>query len=170
MFSFYGFMCHDHRVRAADLRMYNQQEQVCDVSMARNQMFGVASQIARYARGPMGGLYALGEALSMGLTGLVYLFVCLKAWAGAFGVGEITQYVGATTQLFAGVTGIAAGPGRGAQQCGFPGNLLYLSGPSQSHVSWEPYHREALGPPVPGGVPGRVLPLPGERALGAAAM
>ena len=106
MFSFYGFMCHDHRVRAADLRMYNQQEQVCDVSMARNQMFGVASQIARYARGPMGGLYALGEALSMGLTGLAYLFVCLKAWAGAFGVGEITQYVGAMTQLFAGVTGL----------------------------------------------------------------
>ena len=95
MFSFFGFMCHDHRTRAADLRMYNQQEQVCDVSMSRLEVFGARSRIARYARGPMGGLYALGEALSMGLTGLAYLFVCLKAWAGAFGVGEITQYVGA---------------------------------------------------------------------------
>ena len=106
LFSFFGFMCHDHRTRAADLRMYNQQEQVCDVSMSRLEVFGARSRIAGYARGPMGGLYALGEALSMGLTGLAYLFVCLKAWAGAFGVGEITQYVGAMTQLFAGVTGL----------------------------------------------------------------
>ena len=106
LFSFFGFMCHDHRTRAADLRMYNQQEQVCDVSMFRLEVFGARSRIAGYARGPMGGLYALGEALSMGLTGLAYLFVCLKAWAGAFGVGEITQYVGAMTQLFTGVTGL----------------------------------------------------------------
>ena len=33
------------------------------------------------------------------LTGLVYLFVCLKAWGGAFGVGSVTQYVGAVTAL-----------------------------------------------------------------------
>ncbi len=106
LFSFFGFMCHDHRTRAADLRMYNQQEQVCDVSMSRLEVFGARSRIAGYARGPMGGLYALGEALSMCLTGLAYLFVCLKAWAGAYGVGEITQYVGAMTQLFTGVTGL----------------------------------------------------------------
>ena len=168
MFSFFGFMCHDHRTRAADLRMYNQQEQVCDVSMSRLEVFGARSRIAGYARGPMGGLYALGEALSMGLTGLAYLFVCLKAWAGAFGVGEITQYVGATTQLFAGVTGLLRVFGEVRSNADFLETCFTFAGPSQSHVSGEPYHREALGRPVPGGVPGRVLPLPGERALGAA--
>ena len=28
-----------------------------------------------------------------------YVFVCLNAWAGAFGVGEITQYIGALTMV-----------------------------------------------------------------------
>ena len=37
-------------------------------------------------------------------TGFAYLFVCLKAWAGAFGVGSVTQYVGAVTALAKGVS------------------------------------------------------------------
>ena len=32
-------------------------------------------------------------------TGFVYVFTCLKAWAGAFDVGSVTQYVGAATAL-----------------------------------------------------------------------
>ena len=40
------------------------------------------------------------------LTGVVYVYVCLKAWTGAFGVGGITQYVGAVTTLFVGVSGL----------------------------------------------------------------
>ena len=38
------------------------------------------------------------------LTGFVYAFVCLKAWAGAFGVGSVTQYVGAVTSLFGSIS------------------------------------------------------------------
>ncbi|MDE6639190.1 MAG: ABC transporter ATP-binding protein/permease [Acetatifactor sp.] len=37
---------------------------------------------------------------------VIYLFVCLKAWAGAFGIGEVTQYVGAVSRLASGVTGL----------------------------------------------------------------
>lgn len=50
-------------------------------------------------RGSMGVYVALGSSLSAVLTGLVYVFVCLKAWAGAFGVGSVTQYVGTVTAL-----------------------------------------------------------------------
>jgi len=36
--------------------------------------------------------------------GYANLFVCLKAWAGAFGVGSVTQYVGAISSLFLGIS------------------------------------------------------------------
>ena len=39
--------------------------------------------------------------------GLIYLFVCLKAWGGAFGIGSVTQYVGAITALSGGLAKIA---------------------------------------------------------------
>lgn len=38
-------------------------------------------------------------SLSALITGFAYLFTCLKAIGGAFGVGSITQYVGAVTAL-----------------------------------------------------------------------
>ena len=38
-------------------------------------------------------------AISGVFTGLSYAFVCLKAWAGAFSVGSVAQYVAAITAL-----------------------------------------------------------------------
>lgn len=38
-------------------------------------------------------------------TLIIYLYICLKAWAGAFGVGGITQYIGAVSNI-AGSVGI----------------------------------------------------------------
>ena len=52
----------------------------------------------------MGLWMATSRAISVVLTGVVYLFVCLKAWAGAFGVGSVTQYVGAISSLFLGIS------------------------------------------------------------------
>lgn len=104
-FMFYGFMSSD-RKRAADLRMYQQQEKVCKVYLNRNTLFGIKSGISRYARGPMGLWAALGQSLSVLLIGVVYLFVCMKAAGGAFGIGSVTQYVGAITQLFLGISAL----------------------------------------------------------------
>lgn len=102
-FYFFGFMSHDKK-RAADLRMYQQQENICHPRMAECTMFSAHSDIAKSAMGPMGLLHALSQGMSVILTGVVYLYVCLKAWAGAFGVGSVTQYIGAITQLFGGVS------------------------------------------------------------------
>ena len=45
------------------------------------------------------GIYAAASAAVSGiLTGVIYVFVCLKAWAGAFGIGMMTQYIGSITQ------------------------------------------------------------------------
>lgn len=104
-FSFYGFMAHE-RNRAADLRMYQQQEHVCNVYIARDKGFKPGSPLANDAKGPMGLWNGIGKAISAVLTFVVYLFVCLKAWSGAFGVGSVTQYIGAATQLFMGIVGI----------------------------------------------------------------
>ena len=52
---------------------------------------GVLRTMERDARGRMGGLFALSIAVSRSFTWVVYLFVCLKAWGGAFGVGSVTQ-------------------------------------------------------------------------------
>ena len=101
-FNFYGVMALD-RKRAADLRIYSQQENVCHHYM-QNNAFSRGGALARRAMGDVGLLRALSQALSAVLTGVVYLFVCLKSWAGAFDVGAVTQYVGAATQLFGGIS------------------------------------------------------------------
>ena len=54
--------------------------------------------------GKMGLYMALSNAVGTIATGLIYVFVCLKAWAGAFGVGAVTQYLGEVTALTVGVS------------------------------------------------------------------
>ncbi len=102
IFSFYGYRVGDHH-RALDVRTYGQ-EDICIRYSKKYDTFGPKSQIARYARGPMGLLNFLSAAVSRVFTGLVYGYVCLKAWAGAFGVGSVTQYIGAVTALSGGVS------------------------------------------------------------------
>lgn len=102
-FSFFGFMC-AYSERMADVRIYQQQEKICKPYLERDNSFKPGSDISRYAKGPMGLWVALSQCITALLTGVVYAFVCVKAWAGAFGVGSVTQYVGAITQLFQGIS------------------------------------------------------------------
>lgn len=98
-FSFYGFIMQD-RSRAMDMRMYNQQR-ICKHYhyFSGANTFLPGSPIANAARGPMGLYKALSGAVSALFTGIVYVFVCLKAWAGAFGIGSVTQYIGSIVAL-----------------------------------------------------------------------
>ncbi len=105
IFGFYGFLSGD-RKRAADLRIYEQQERVGSVHLVSDLPFGSGGIFSRFAKGPMGLWKALSRSISAFLTGMVYLYVCLKAWAGAFGVGAVTQYVGAITNLFHGISSL----------------------------------------------------------------
>lgn len=104
IFSFYGYELYQQN-RALDARIYHQ-EVLARHYLRAYDSFGPRSDIARYARGPMGMLSFLSAAVSSLFTGLVYVFVCLKAWAGAFGVGSVTQYVGAITSLSGAVSGL----------------------------------------------------------------
>ena len=97
IFGAFGFLSSEQS-RAMDFRMYRQQE-ICRSYLDRDEVFGVRGKMAKLAQGPMGFWAAASCAVSVVLTGFVYAFVCLKAWAGAFGVGSLTQYVGAVTSL-----------------------------------------------------------------------
>lgn len=100
-FKFYGYMGLRPK-RAPDIRMYEQQE-ICSHYMGKEGAFGIHSKIAQYAKGPMGWYMCLSEAMSVALLGVIFSYTCLKAYAGAFGIGEVTQYIGATSALFLGV-------------------------------------------------------------------
>ena len=100
VFGAFGFLTYSAEsvARAPDIRMYDQQ------AIARHYMSGCLSftadgPLAKIEAGRGGLMRAAAAALSALTTGAVYLYVCLKAWAGAFGVGLATQYIGAVTAL-----------------------------------------------------------------------
>ncbi|WP_058302824.1 ABC transporter ATP-binding protein [Gorillibacterium timonense] len=105
-FSFFSFMAQD-RHRALDIRMYNQQ-MICEHYSMKEKILTPGSKIAKYASGSMGILNAASEAIGTLLIGVVYVYVCLKAWAGAFGIGSVTQYITSITALSNGVAALIA--------------------------------------------------------------
>ena len=96
-FSFWTDIGSDHK-RTIDIRIYRQYE-ISKRIFKLNNSFSPKGPIAKLARGSMGVLTGLSAAVSAVFTGFVYVFTCLKALGGAFGVGSVTQYVGAVTSL-----------------------------------------------------------------------
>lgn len=101
LFSFFGFLGGNEK-RTADIRMYNQQN-IVNTYWNMESPFGANGLFGKLALGPIGIYSSLGVAITAVFTGFVYVFTCLKAWAGAFDVGSVTQYVGAVTALAANV-------------------------------------------------------------------
>ncbi len=97
LFSFFGFIG-THKGRSVDVRMYDQQELV-SAYWTGNHAFGARGPVAKLARGKLGVFSGLGTGITVLITGFIYAFTCLKAWAGAFDIGSITQYVGAATAM-----------------------------------------------------------------------
>lgn len=91
--------------RAADIRIYNQ-EAICEHYFKTTNEVLRSGKLLRMVRGKLGLIRALGTLISTLFTGVVYLFVCAKAWAGAFGVGAVTQYIGAMVALSGGITAL----------------------------------------------------------------
>lgn len=104
-FRFYG-MIDEYQKRMEDFRIYSQHENVYRTYVKACNLFAPDSKLAKCARGPMGLCSALSQAIYALLTGIICLFVCLKSYAGAFGVGSVTQYISAITRLFLGICDI----------------------------------------------------------------
>ncbi len=97
IYGHFGFM-YSNTESHADLRLYGQTE-IAEHYMATEGDFGKGSSFERLLREKVGFGWGITGGLSSIFTGLVYVYVCLKAWAGAFGVGAVTQYVGAVTAM-----------------------------------------------------------------------
>ena len=98
VFGAFGFIGMN-KSRAVDIRMYEQETIVAHYWNGNNRVFGADGYLGKLARGRMGAYGGFSSAVATLTTGFVYLFTCLKAIGGAFGVGSITQYVGAVTAL-----------------------------------------------------------------------
>lgn len=103
VFSFYYNMVEEKK-RALDNRIYAQEINFRNYFMRSDSVFGINGLFAKLAKGPMGLFAGLSAIISRLLLGVIYVFVCAKAWGGAFGIGSVTQYVGACTALFVGVS------------------------------------------------------------------
>ena len=92
LFGFYGWLGY-RQDTAADMRIYRQ-DIICDkYNFNKEDTFLSKGLFAKLGRGPVGGYFAASAAVPYIFTGIVYVFVCLKAWAGAFGIGMVTQYI-----------------------------------------------------------------------------
>lgn len=111
LFSFFGWLGY-HASLAADVRMYRQ-DKICDrYNRNKEDTFGSNGMFAHFAKGPMGLYSAAGAAVSVLFTGIVYAFVCLKALAGAFGLGSVTQYITSITKVSSGMSSLVSSIGR----------------------------------------------------------
>ncbi len=95
-YSYYFQMASD-ATRRLDIRTYEQHN--ATGGMLQDSAFDVGNVFDRLYKSVYGFLSGVGEATGAIFTGFVYVFTCLKAWAGAFGIGSVTQYVSAVTSL-----------------------------------------------------------------------
>lgn len=100
----FGYLA-DKQYRAPDIRMYNQQV-IARHYMEHDAIYGTDGPFGKLDAGLGGLLRSAAACMSAVLTGVVYLYVCLKAWAGAFGIGSVTQYIAAVTAFTGSVTSL----------------------------------------------------------------
>jgi ATP-binding cassette subfamily B protein len=85
--------------KAKDIRIYKQQKRIMrDVAGIADMtdFLRAEKKFARFA--------ALAQAVTYTASGLIFLYIALKAYAGAFDVGGIVLYVGAITQFSNGLS------------------------------------------------------------------
>ena len=132
-FNFFAVMAIDARDRAADVRMYDQQK-ICEHYAAGQTAFSVDGPFAKLAWGRAGALMVASASLSVLFTAAAYLFVCLKALAGAFGAGSVAQYVAALTSLSGHLTELIRGAGNVRSNAPFLRDLFdFLDAPNEMY-------------------------------------
>ena len=85
-----------------DIRMYSQNKAIFDLQQ-EFEKFGTAKIARDFRTGPSAIYHTLSAGAAQIFIGFVYIIVALKAWAGAFGIGAATQYIGAITILSGGI-------------------------------------------------------------------
>jgi len=134
LFSYFGWDLFEDE-HAQEMRIYSQEKFA--EGYQKNVKFGLfcsKGELARISWRERGLLMAAGSALGVVFTGLSYVFVCLKALGGAFGVGMVTQYVGAISKLSGSVSGLVSSIGEMRNNAPFIENSLeFMSIPNKMY-------------------------------------
>lgn len=97
LFGHFGYLKSDEHSQV-DIRMYHQ-ERISRYYAMKEGPWYTGGVFDRLYWGKMGFLNVLRSLFNSVLTAGIYVFVCLKAWAGAFGIGQVTQYIGALSRF-----------------------------------------------------------------------
>ncbi len=100
-FTFFGTEVYNKN-RALDMRMYEQLS-ICNEHLNNTNIFGKNSSFDKMNKGVVGVLKGISSAISSSLTGIIYLFVCLKALGGAFGIGFVAQYIASAIKFISAI-------------------------------------------------------------------
>lgn len=110
LFTFFGLIGYSREL-ALDMRMYRQ-DKICEHhNKNKESAFNSKGFFAKLAQGPMGFYSAASEAVANIFVGIAYGFVCLKALAGAFSLGSVTQYVVSITKVSTGISNFVSSIG-----------------------------------------------------------
>ncbi len=102
LFFSYGFDLYQNKSNALDMRIYRQ-DLFGDTILGKCVSDITANMDAILNKGIRGFCRAGSTMSTYLMLGLIYLYVCLKAWFGAFGIGSVTQYVGAVNSVAKGL-------------------------------------------------------------------
>ena len=87
--------------KAKDIRIYRQQKMIMRDVAGIAKMSNYLQAEKKYAR-----FAALSQAVTYTANGMIFLYIALKAYAGAFDVGGIVLYVGAIMQFSGGFSSL----------------------------------------------------------------
>ena len=105
LFNFVSAVSRD-RDFADDVRIYRQHSLCKDFYNDKYCSVGSRGRMAKKCFGPVGLYTAAGVAMSVMFSGIAYIFVCLKAWAGAFGIGAVTMYISSISEVSGGISSL----------------------------------------------------------------
>lgn len=97
LFGHFGYLREDEHSQV-DIRMYRQ-ERISEYYAMKEKVWFTGGIFDKLERGKGGLLNVSQSLLNNVMSAGIYLFVCLKAWAGAFGIGQVTQYIGALSKF-----------------------------------------------------------------------
>jgi len=111
-FNHYFFDMHRDNISAKDIRIYDQQR-IIKAQLAKSQEWDWRNN-QTWAKSMKGEakFVATGVAIAHICNGVLFLYVALKALAGAFGVGSLILYVGALTQFGMGISAVMTAFGK----------------------------------------------------------
>lgn len=109
----YGFFGYDlfQNQFAGDVRLYKQNQFADAMLNEKTGTFGSKGLYAKLGWKQMGLLGAFATMFSVLFTGMVYAYVGLKALAGAFGIGMVTQYVTSISKVSSGISSLVSTTG-----------------------------------------------------------